>query len=105
MSFSLFTLPFFNPYWDEVKEHVWVDQRPWGSEYQIGGNYLGKEKIDWSKEPRRHDLVRKYSWTVPDPNSIEFVAKYCDRPVFDPTGGYRILGGNADSKRRGHHLF
>jgi hypothetical protein len=74
-----------NPYWDAVKDHVYTSVRPWGSESEVGSYMCHPDDI--ANEPHRHQLVKQYSWTIPDPASLEFVLKYCDRPVLDPLAG------------------
>jgi hypothetical protein len=67
-----------NPYWDEVKDSVYID-----SLY----NTPMVDRKDLRLLEDRHDLVAKYSWTITDPASVEFVAKYAKQFVIDPMAG------------------
>lgn len=58
-----------NPYWDEVKDRD-IEQSLMHSIHLSIKDY---EESIWHK---RHDYCRKYTWAVPDPASLAFVAQY-----------------------------
>ena len=75
-----------NPFWEAVKDCVAPDT--------LGGNpVVGEYRSDLSVEetiartPNRQRLVRKYCWTIPDPETVAFVAKHSQGGLVDPIAG------------------
>jgi len=75
-----------NPYWEAIKDCVAPDT--------LGGNpVVGEFRSDLSVEetiartPNRQRLVRKYCWTIPDPDTVTFVAKHAQGGLVDPIAG------------------
>jgi hypothetical protein len=69
-----------NPYWDAVKDHVdWT-----GSLWRTPAvNRFGES----TRRLNRHDLVSRYSWTIPDPTTLAFVAEHAAGGLVDPMAG------------------
>ena len=65
-----------NPYWDLLKDHV----NPTGSLWRT-------PEVDWSAGVRRSDLVREFSWTITDPDTVAFVAEHSRGRMVDPMAG------------------
>jgi hypothetical protein len=40
-----------------------------------------------ARSPNRQNLVRKYCWTIPDPDTVAFVAKHAQGGLVDPIAG------------------
>ncbi len=83
-----------NPYWDAVRDHI----DPGGSLWEtpsVGG--LGRYRtgpggaldVDrWAREtPKRTDYVKRYSWTITDPETVAFVAEHSQGRLVDPMAG------------------
>ncbi|HTX95945.1 MAG TPA: hypothetical protein VME67_14445 [Mycobacterium sp.] len=75
-----------NPYWEAVKDCVEADC--------LGGNpVVGYFSLDrtvaenMAQSPNRQLLVRKYCWTIPDPDTVAFVARHADGGLVDPIAG------------------
>lgn len=75
-----------NPFWDSVKDCVEADS--------LAGNpVVGEFRLDRSVEesmaraPNRQQLVRKYCWTIPDPDTVAFVAEHAQGGLVDPMAG------------------
>ena len=75
-----------NPYWEAVKDCVAADS--------LRGNpVVGEFLLDLSvkenmaRSPNRQRLVRKYCWTIPDPETVAFVAKHAQGGLVDPIAG------------------
>ena len=75
-----------NPYWEAVKDCVAADS--------LRGNPVAGEflldlsvKENMARSPNRQRLVRKYCWTVPDPETVAFVAKHAQGGLVDPIAG------------------
>jgi len=77
-----------NDYWDEVKHHVTRDHP------------FGRPVVDWWTNPHiapnRAELTSRYSWTITDPASVQFVVDHVGTRVLDPMAGSgwwcRLLG-------------
>jgi hypothetical protein len=76
-----------NPYWDAVKECVETDTR-------IGGNAVvgffdlnRTVQQNMARSPNRLTLARKYCWTIPDPETVRFVAQHAHDGLVDPLAG------------------
>lgn len=86
-----------NPYWDAVKDFVYADRRPWGTEYQVdpfrlpNGEYrhdLAGKSVELIEQCSRNALVKKYAWTISDPVTLQFVVNYCEgHKILDPLAG------------------
>jgi hypothetical protein len=75
-----------NPFWEAVKDCVDADS--------LRGNaVVGEFRLDRTVEesmarlPNRQRLVRKYCWTIPDPETVAFVAKHAQGGLVDPIAG------------------
>jgi hypothetical protein len=81
-----------NAYWEAVRGHI----DPTGSLWRtpsVGGyglyrDHLGRLDVErWHHEgPKRSELVERYSWTITDPTTVDFVARHVER-VVDPMAG------------------
>lgn len=75
-----------NPYWDAVKDCVEADSFR-------GNPVVGEFRLDRTVEeslartPNRQLLARKYCWTIPDPDTVAFVAKHAHGGLVDPIAG------------------
>jgi len=75
-----------NPFWEAVKDCVAPDSFK-------GNPVVGEFRLDLSVEesmarsPNRQKLVRKYCWTIPDPETVAFVAKHAQGGLVDPIAG------------------
>jgi hypothetical protein len=90
-----------NPYWDIVKDipgdeiMMRFDNRwqpasyPPMSMFEALGRAEEREAYEtWTKEKGRSTLVKKYSWAIPSPESIEWIVKVLDgRPVVEIGAG------------------
>jgi hypothetical protein len=78
-----------NPYWLAVRDSVKAGDFPWEGPCvaRFSFSMLG-ERDDGVPTLDRHDYVGKYSWTIPDPMSVEFVAAHVvGEGVVDPLAG------------------
>lgn len=77
-----------NDYWDAVKDHINPTGSLWGTPEV--GSPLGRTG-DWDRwmreTPQRHDLVRRYSWTITAPQTVAFVAEHASGRMVDPMAG------------------
>ncbi len=75
-----------NPFWEAIKDCVAADSFR-------GHPVVGEFRLDQSVQesmarvPNRQLLVRKYCWTIPDPDTVAFVAKHAQRGLVDPMAG------------------
>ncbi len=75
-----------NPFWDAVKDCVEPDSFR-------GNPVVGEFRLDRTVEesmarfPNRQVLVWKYSWTIPDPDTVAFVAEHARGGLVDPMAG------------------
>lgn len=75
-----------NPYWEAIKDCV-------ETESLSGKLVVGYFSVDRSVEeniartPNRQRLVRKYTWSVPDPDTVAFVAQHVRAGLVDPIAG------------------
>jgi hypothetical protein len=79
-----------NPYWDAVVEHVRPSEFPWegGLEVLPLGYFPGGSE----DQPDRHALVAQYAWTITDPVSVAFVARWAGGRMVDPMAGTGYWG-------------
>jgi hypothetical protein len=75
-----------NPFWESVQDCVEADS--------LRGNpVVGEFRLDRTVEesmarfPNRQRLVRKYCWTIPDPDTVAFVTKHAQGGLVDPIAG------------------
>jgi hypothetical protein len=75
-----------NPFWEAIKDCVEADSFR-------GNPVVGEFRLDRSvqeslaRSPNRLKLVRKYCWTIPDPDTVAFVAKHALGGLVDPIAG------------------
>jgi hypothetical protein len=75
-----------NPFWEAVKDCVETDSFR-------GNPVVGEFRLDRTVEesiartPNRQWMVRKYCWTIPDPDTVAFVAKHAQGGLVDPIAG------------------
>jgi hypothetical protein len=75
-----------NPFWDAVKDCVEADSFR-------GNPVVGEFRLDRSvaesmaRFPNRQLLVRKYCWTIPDPDTVAFVAEHVQYGLVDTIAG------------------
>jgi hypothetical protein len=75
-----------NPFWDAVKDCVEADSLR-------GTPVVGEFRLDRTVEesmarfPNRQRLIRQYSWTIPDPDTVAFVANHAQGGLVDPIAG------------------
>jgi hypothetical protein len=75
-----------NPFWEAVKDCVEPDSFR-------GNPVVGEFRLDRSVEesmaraPNRQLMVRKYCWTIPDPDTVAFVAEHAHGALVDPIAG------------------
>ena len=75
-----------NPFWEAIKDCVEPDSLQ-------GNPVVGEFRSDLSVEecmartPNRQRLVRKYCWTIPDPDTVAFVAEHAHGGLVDPMAG------------------
>jgi hypothetical protein len=75
-----------NPYWEAVKDRVETDSL-------CGNPVIGYFRLDrtveenMARSPNRQRLVRKYCWSIPDPDTVAFVAKHAQGGLVDPIAG------------------
>lgn len=67
-----------NPYWDEVEPFVKVDMVNRSRLVELGV---------WDWLTRRAQLTAKYSWTITDPGTFDFVRAHCPNRLLDPLAG------------------
>ena len=75
-----------NPFWEAVKHCVEADSFR-------GTPVVGEFRLDrtveesMARSPNRQRMVRKYCWTIPDPETVAFVAKHTEGGLVDPIAG------------------
>jgi hypothetical protein len=75
-----------NPFWEAVKDCVETD----GFEGNPVVGYFSLDRTveeNMTRSPNRQRLGRKYCWTIPDPDTVAFVAKHAHRGLVDPIAG------------------
>jgi len=83
-----------NPYWELVAPHVAPEQLVWGG--KAGPPVIAEP--DWGdpnssyRSLDRAKLVRTYAWAVPDPATVEWIAKYARGRILDPFAGSGYWG-------------
>jgi hypothetical protein len=79
-----------NPYWDAVKDEVTTSMFTWDDTKQINRWNLRGSRMRGSFELHldREEYVHRYSWSVPDPAAIAFVAVHSQADgLVDPMAG------------------
>lgn len=77
-----------NPYWDEVRDMV--DEDPYfRGDFSLANPMGSKDRADRAvlRYVSRTELVKKYSWCVTDPDSVEFVFDHARGRIVDPMAG------------------
>lgn len=81
-----------NAYWDAVKDYVNPTGSLWGTpevdphRSMPRGN--GGDYARWYREtPQRNDHVKRYSWTITDPDTVAFIAEHSRSRMIDPMAG------------------
>lgn len=69
-----------NPYWDAIADLV-TDNHPFGRVVDQWPHNKPEPQIN------RHHLVAAYSWTITDPETVEFVATHANGSMVDPMAG------------------
>lgn len=85
-----------NPYWDAVKQHAKPAQTFFSGEakgLEIGGLSDRSDPAaveEWASGAAfalREMAVRCWSWSIPDPDSLDFVVRYARGRIIDPMAG------------------
>jgi hypothetical protein len=73
-----------NPFWAAI-EHYVTDGTDWRGGRQVDsyGSMLGRRAPDLN----RHEASSRYSWSIPDPASLAFVAEHSAGRLVDPLAG------------------
>ncbi len=74
-----------NAYWEAVRDHIQID-RVFGASTPVVDTY-GSISRDYGVRIDRNDLCSRYSWTVTDPATVEFVRDWAGGAVVDPLAG------------------
>ncbi len=77
-----------NAYWEAVRGHINPTGSLWGTP-EVGSPLTYNGDLDtWARTgPHRHDHVRRYSWTITDPDTVAFVAHWSTGRMVDPMAG------------------
>jgi hypothetical protein len=79
-------MPIDNPYWEAVRDCVEIE--PLGGSAVVGYYSVDRSiEENIARTPNRLTLVRKYCWTIPDPETLAFVAEHARGGVVDPIAG------------------
>lgn len=87
-----------NPYWERVKDHIDPTGSLWGTptvdSYRSYRDARGNIDFDrWEREGlNRRELVKRYSWTIPSPETVAFVAEHSGGRMVDPMAGTGYWG-------------
>lgn len=88
-----------NPYWDLVKERVDPVGSLWRTPTVDGyrstrapQEYLERFRTLHEAGLDRRSLVKRYSWTIPDPQTLAFVVEHSKGRVVDPMAGTGYWG-------------
>lgn len=77
--------PEWNPYWEAVRHAVKNGEYHW--ETPNIGRFEFERGPDDPPTLSRNDFVGRYTWTVTDPPSVEFVAEHAHGLLVDPMAG------------------
>jgi hypothetical protein len=75
-----------NPFWDAIEGCVEADSfrgNPVVGEFRLGRTVAE----NMARTPNRQRLVRQYCWTIPDPETVMFVAENAEGGLVDPIAG------------------
>ncbi|OBG18848.1 hypothetical protein [Mycobacterium sp. 852002-51057_SCH5723018] len=75
-----------NPFWEAVKDCVEPDSfrcNPVVGEFRLDRSV----EESMARAPNRQLLARKYCWTIPDPDTVTFVAEHAHGGLVDPIAG------------------
>lgn len=81
-----------NPYYEELTERWPCDEIAWEFHRRWQPSFLSVPYDQLASTPRdqvkdHHDLCRQYSWSIPDPASLEFVSRYLGRTAVEIGAG------------------
>lgn len=76
-----------NDYWEAVREHVTHDSLGGGPSVDTYGTLGRRATGTYGAQVGREELTSRYSWTVTDPATVEFVIQHADSMVVDPMAG------------------
>lgn len=80
-----------NPYWDLVRDAV-KPHLAWGTAVVDWYSDAEALKRAYANGTDRRSLVRRFSWTIPDPETLAFVVEHSDGRVVDPMAGTGYWG-------------
>jgi hypothetical protein len=75
-----------NAYWDAVRNHL-ADDRIFGGHPVPVVDTYGSIARDYRTRVDRNALCSQYSWTVTDPDTVEFVREHAGPMLIDPLAG------------------
>lgn len=83
-----------NPYWDLVKDRVRPGRSLWGTPTVDGYSSTFIDDFIRAHEAGvdRHSLCKRFSWTIPDPDTLAFVAEHSGGRLVDPMAGTGYWG-------------
>lgn len=76
-----------NDYWDAVRDYVQHDSLGGGPAVDTYGSLSRRATGAYGTEVKRTELTSRYSWTVTDPATVDFVVEYAGGMVVDPMAG------------------
>lgn len=79
-----------NPYWEAVEQHAAPSE--WG--FDAGALQIGYEHGG----PVRRDTVKQFSWTITDPETVDFIAEHAGPRLIDPLAGTGYLAALLDAR-------
>jgi len=81
----------WNPYWDAVKDHIgWDDLMRQHAVLPRDPLHGDDDDGIWrnvASTKLRKQLIPRYAWTVSDPETVDFVLRFCGDTVIDPMAG------------------
>lgn len=83
-----------NPYWDLVKDRVDPTGSLWRTPTVDGysSTFVADSIRAYEAGVDRHSLTKRFSWTIPDPGTLAFVAEHSGGRVVDPMAGTGYWG-------------
>jgi len=76
-----------NPYWEAIREHISPDDPFYGPCVGRIGLEVLTDPDAFEKALHRDEFVRKYAWSITDPDSVAFVAEHAAGGLVDPMAG------------------